>query len=95
MGRKASIVQLAAGDDFFIALASDGRVFSLTESCVDGDKDSPKLVDAVRDVAWVGAGNEFALALDDEGLLYVLDCVEIHFLHPSRNHRHRYGAGAR
>lgn len=72
------VVQVAAGHDFFCALASDGRVFAFGDNKDDrrrwtnsGAEPSPRPVEGLRDVVWIGAGLSFAAALDDDGALYV------------------------
>ncbi|KAJ8607424.1 hypothetical protein CTAYLR_009985 [Chrysophaeum taylorii] len=68
------VVQIAAAafddkDNSFLALTDAGRVVEiLTTTTADSRATRP--VEGLRDVVWIGAGEAFAAALDDDGGLF-------------------------
>lgn len=71
---------VACGTRATIALGDDGRVYTFGLRCLGRPLDDDDAVArsmatpapvAAHDAVWVGAGDEYAAALDDEGVLWV------------------------
>lgn len=65
---KRKVLQIAAGRDFFFALTDAATVYAFDERAKPKN-DSQPLV-GLRHCVWIGAGDTFAAALDDDGILF-------------------------
>lgn len=73
----SSVVQIAVGADFALALQADGSVLAWGSNEFGqlgvGDqtmRSSPLIVPALSQIRWIGAGARHALAVDENGVLY-------------------------